>query len=184
VLAGLGVPMTVVQVLAVNLVTDGLPALALAQDPAAPGAMRRPPRPQGTLFTRFEAVTLGAVGVLIGLAATAAYLAGRELASDRAQTMAFATIAVAELAFVYSVRSRSAPAWAGPRNLFLTAGVAASAAVVLLAVYMPPLQAAFGTVALGPGELALVAILSALPAVAVEVVKHLLVRRDAQRRED
>ena len=52
VLAGLGVPMTVVQVLAVNLLTDGLPAVALSRDPASPGVMRRGPRGLGALFSR------------------------------------------------------------------------------------------------------------------------------------
>ena len=51
VLAGLGAPMTVVQVLTVNLLTDGLPAIALTRDPASPATMLRPPTPLGRLFT-------------------------------------------------------------------------------------------------------------------------------------
>ena len=70
VLAGLGVPMTVVQVLAVNLLTDGLPAVALSRDPAPADVMRRPPRRVGGLFTRQLALALALAGTAVGLAAT------------------------------------------------------------------------------------------------------------------
>ena len=100
--------MTVVQVLTVNLLTDGLPALALARDPGLAGTMRaRRSRPDA-LFERELELALVVAGVTVGLAATAAYLIGRELAPDAAQTMAFATVALAELVFVYTLRSASA----------------------------------------------------------------------------
>jgi Ca2+-transporting ATPase len=177
VLGGLGVPMTVVQVLTVNLVTDGLPAIALARDPASRGTMRRKPRPRGRLLGRDLEVALGVAGVTIGLAATAAYLAGRELAPDAAQTMAFATIALAELLFVFSVRSPRAPAWRGPRNPALVSSVLLSAAVVALLVYFTPVQDAFGTVSLGARELSLVFGFAALPTVLVEIGKAVRRRR-------
>jgi calcium-translocating P-type ATPase len=177
VLGGLGVPMTVVQVLTVNLVTDGLPAIALARDPASRGTMRRKPRPQGRLLGRDLELALGLAGVSIGLAATAAYLAGRELAPEAAQTMAFATIALAELLFVFSTRSPHAPAWRGRRNPMLVASVALSAALVALVIYVTPVQDAFGTVSLGARELALVLGLAALPTALVELAKAVRRRR-------
>jgi calcium-translocating P-type ATPase len=177
VLGGLGVPMTVVQVLTVNLVTDGLPAVALVRDPAASGTMRRRPRPQGRLLGRNLELALGLAGVSIGLAATAAYLAGRALAPEAAQTMAFATIALAELVFVFSTRSEDGPAWRGPRNPMLVASVVLSAALVALVVYFTPVQGAFGTVALGASELGLVLGLAVVPTVLVELAKALRRRR-------
>jgi P-type Ca2+ transporter type 2C len=177
VLGGLGVPMTVVQVLTVNLVTDGLPAVALARDPASRDTMRRKPRPQGRLLGRDLELALGLAGVSIGLAAAAAYLAGRALAPEAAQTMAFATIALAELLFVFSTRSPRAPAWRGPRNPVLVASVVVSAALVALVVYLTPLQGAFGTVSLGARELGLVLGLAALPTALVELAKALRRRR-------
>jgi Ca2+-transporting ATPase len=180
VLGGLGAPMTVVQVLTVNLLTDGLPAVALSRDPAAAETMRRGPRARGTFFSRPLRWALGVAGVAVGLAATAAYLVGRELAPEAAQTMAFATIALAELAFVFSIRSELAPAWRAPRNAALGASVAVSAAFLFLAVYAPPLSQPFGTEALGPAELAIVAGLALLPAALVEAVKALRRARRAR----
>jgi len=171
ILANLGVPLTIVQILVVNLLTDGLPAVALAQDPASPGLMRRPPRRSPSLFSRHEYVDLGLVGALVGLAATAAYLAGRAGAPDSAQTMAFATVALAELAIVWSIRSTLAPAWEGARNRLLIGGVLLSAAVVGAVLYVPALAKVCDTVPLGPSELAIVVALALLPTGAVELAK-------------
>ena len=171
VLAGIGVPMTVVQVLTVNLVTDGLPAIALARDPVSSGTMQRKPRPPGRLFGRELELALIAAGVTIGLAATIAYVVGRELAPDAAQTMTFATVALAELAFVFSVRSPRTAAWRGPRNRSLAASVALSTAFVMSTIYLAPFHEPFATVSLSAIELGIVLVLSLLPAGVVELAK-------------
>ena len=85
--------MTVVQVLTVNLLTDGLPAVALSRDPASELTLRSRPRGQGTLFRRPLQLALVLMGIAVGLAATAAYVIGRATEPDAAQTMAFATLA-------------------------------------------------------------------------------------------
>ena len=107
--AGLGVPMTVVQVLVVNLLTDGPPAVALAADRATEGRswMRR----GQPLLARPLVAGLLLVAGLIGVASLAAFLVVREWRPEAAQTAAFATIALAELAFVYACRSDSLPSW-------------------------------------------------------------------------
>jgi len=171
VLAGLGVPMTVVQVLTVNLLTDGLPAVALSRDPASADTMSRPPRAVGKLFSRALWIALGLAGTAVGLAATAAYLVGRERAPDAAQTMAFATVALAELAFVFSLRTLDAPPWKAPPNRALIGSVLLSAAVLLAAIYVPGLRPVFGTVALAPVELLVVVLLAFVPTLLVEAVK-------------
>ncbi len=177
VLAGIGVPMTVVQVLTINLLTDGAPAVALSRDAASAHTMERGPRRGTSLFARPLRGSLLLAGTAVGLAATAAYLLGRELAPAAAQTMAFATIALAELVYVFSIRTPMLPAWRGPRNRVLVASVVLSAAVLLLTIYLPALQGSFGTEPLGALELAAVALLAAVPAALNELVKGLRRRR-------
>jgi Ca2+-transporting ATPase len=174
--AGLGAPMTVVQVLLVNVLTDGLPAVALTRDPAAPDTMRRAPERGDRLFTSRAWGALAAIGILVGLAALAAFLVGRSDGGDGSQTMAFATVALAELALVFSMRSPIRSAWAAPRNLYLGGSVLLSAALVLVAVYVPALNGPFGTVPLGVAELGLVAALALVPFLCVEAGKTLFRR--------
>ena len=174
--AGLGAPMTVVQVLLVNVLTDGLPAVALTRDPAAPDTMRRAPERGDRLFPSRAWGALAAIGVLVGLAALAAFLVGRSDSGDEARTMAFATVAFAELVLVFSLRSPIRAAWEAPRNLYLVGSVVLSAALVLVAVYLPALNEPLGTVRLGAYELGLVALLALLPFVGVEAGKTLFRR--------
>jgi len=176
VLAGLGVPMTVVQVLLVNILTDGLPAIALTRDPAAPDTMRRPPERGDRLFPPRAWVALAVVGILVGIAALAAFLIGRSGSDEEAQTMAFATLALAELALVFSLRSPIRSAWEAPRNMYLIGSVVVSAALVLITMYVPALNESLETVALGMKELGIIAALSLVPLLCVEAGKG-LVRR-------
>jgi Ca2+-transporting ATPase len=171
VLAGLGAPMTVVQVLTVNLLTDGLPAVALASDAAVPGREQARPRGRATLFPRRLLLTLAWLGLAVGAAATAAYAAGRGLEPDAAQTMAFATIALAELALVFSLRSGDLPFYRAPRNGLLLAAVGTSLLVVGLVVYVPALHDPFATTSLGPAAAAIVLALALAPTLAAETVK-------------
>jgi Ca2+-transporting ATPase len=175
ILAGLGTPMTVVQVLLVNVLTDGLPAVALARDPASPATMRRPPDRSTRLFPRLDWLALAFVGTLVGLAALGAFLIGP--GGDAARTRAFATIAIAELVLVFCVRSRLVHAWREPRNPYLFAGVAASAAIVAMALFVPLFNDWLETVRPTASDLAVIAGLALLPALGVEVLKE-AVRRN------
>jgi P-type Ca2+ transporter type 2C len=171
--AGLGVPMTVAQVLLVNVLTDGLPAVALARDPAAADTMRRPPERGDRLFPARAWALLAGIGVLVGLAALTAFLVGRIDDGDAGRTMAFATVAFAELALVFSLRSPVHAAWEAPRNPYLVGSVILSALIVLGAVYLPVLNDPLGTVALDVSQLAVVCGLAVVPFVCVELGKAL-----------
>lgn len=173
VLAGLGAPMTVVQILTINLLTDGLPAVALARDPAAPDVMQRPPERGTHLFKHRSWAALGLAGMIVGAAALGAFLVGRAYGGGVAQTMAYATIAVSELALVFALRSPRKAAWQSGLNLYLFAGVFISMVLLVLSVYLPALQDAFGTVALGVKEASVVMALSLAPFLVVETVKAL-----------
>jgi calcium-translocating P-type ATPase len=177
IVAGIGAPMTVVQVLAVNLLTDGLPAVALSRDPVSVRAAPSQPRGHDALFPRSLQQALTLMGVAVGLTATAAYAIGREIDPDAAQTMAFATLAVAELALVFSIRSGNLPAWRARRNPLLLASVSVSFAFLVLAIYFAPLRDAFGTEALGIATAAIVGGLAVGPAALAETAKVVLRRR-------
>ena len=169
--AGLGAPMTVVQVLVINVLTDGLPAVALTRDPPSPLTMQRPPDRSGYLFPRRAWGALALIGMLVGSAALAAFLLGRSDGDGVATTMAFVTIALAELALVFSVRSPIRPAWEGPRNLYLAGGVLLSAVLVGVLLYVPSLNEPFATVSLDAAQLGVAAALAVVPFVCVEVGK-------------
>jgi calcium-translocating P-type ATPase len=172
IIAGLGVPMAVIQVLLVNLVTDGLPALALARDPAGPETMSRPPSRERALFEQRAWVGLGLIGAVIGSAALVAFLIGRTDDMTHAQTMAFATVALAELVFVFSSRSWRLPPWRLPANWWLVGGVAASTAFVFASIYWRALHEPFNTVSLSGRQLAVVLALALAPSLLTEGVKR------------
>jgi calcium-translocating P-type ATPase len=171
VLVGAGAPMSVVQVLGVNLLTDGLPALALAYDPLAPETMTRGSLPPTGLLVAGGLRRLAVVGAMVAAAAAAAYALGGGGATAEAQTMAYVTIALTELFIVYSLRSATGPAWRGPRNWRLTGAVAGSVAVVILSVYLPGANDAFGTTPLGAWAAAGVVLLALAPFAASEAWK-------------
>ena len=171
--SGLGVPLAVIQVLLVNLVTDGLPAFALAHDPASPATMRRGPRTGLRLFDGAAWLDLAAIGVLVGGAGLAAYGLGRESGHEVAQTMAYATIALSELALVFSMRSRRQAAWRLPGNAWLETSVLLSALLVVATLYVPVLRDAFRTVQLDAAHAVATAAIALVPALTVEAAKAL-----------
>ena len=171
ILAGLGPPLAVIQVLLVNLVTDGLPALALARDPASPETMTTPPRTGRELFNTRTWQALLWIGILVGAATFAAFSIGRALGGDIAETMAFATLALSELALVYGMRSYSTAAWRMPSNRWLNLSVLASAAVIAAVVFFPAANTPFATEPLSAVAVAVVVALALAPLAAVELLK-------------
>jgi len=176
---GLPFPLLPLQILWINLVTDGLPGLALAREPAEPDTMRRPPRPpQESIFAHGVAWHVGWVGLLIGgvsLGGMAwAYVGG----SDNWQTVVFTVVVLAQLGHSMAVRSETHPL-IGSRflaNPALLAAVLLTVGLQMAVVYLPGLQQIFRTHGLSAGELAACFGLALVVPVGVEVEK-LLVRR-------
>jgi Ca2+-transporting ATPase len=171
--AGVGAPLAVIQVLLVNLVTDGLPALALAGDPASSGTMTSPPRRGTRLFDRPTWLALGAIGTLVGAVTAAAFFAGRAFGGDVDQTMAFATLALSELALVFAMRSPRVAAWRLPRNAWLLWSTIGSATLVAAAIYIPALHGPLATHSLDVAQAAVAAGLALVPFVLAEAAKAL-----------
>jgi Ca2+-transporting ATPase len=176
-LLGLPVPLLPIHILWVNLVTDGLPGLALAAEPAESRVMQRPPRPpQESIFAHGlwqHALGVGLMmgGLCLGVQAWALHAdAGPR---QGAQTMVFTTITFAQMAHVLAIRSERDSLFTQglASNLPLLGAVALTVALQLAVVYVPWLQPVFHTHALSAAELALCVGLSSLVFVAVEIEK-------------
>jgi Ca2+-transporting ATPase len=176
---GKPLPLTAVQILYVNLATDGLPALALAVDPPERDLMRRPPRSRETgIFTRpvVGLILLGGIwstAVTVGLFTWT--LGSGGLAEAR--TTVFATLILIELFKAFAFRSDRRSTLEGTfRNRWLDLAVAWEVALLALVINVPFLEDAFGTTDLSAARWALV-VGAALTIVPVLEVGKLLVRR-------
>jgi Ca2+-transporting ATPase len=175
----LPVPLLPVQILWINLVTDGLPAIALGLEPVERDAMRRPPRsPAESIFARGLWQHALWVGLLMA-AVCLALLVGARVAGWPWQTMVFTTLALLQLGHALAVRSeRESFFTLGARsNPFLLVAVLGAVAVQLAIVYVPALQGLFDTQALSPLQLALILVASTAAFVAVELEKWIIRRR-------
>jgi Ca2+-transporting ATPase len=169
-LAGLPLPLLPLQILWLNLVTDTLPALALALEPADAGVMARPPRdPAATLLSRRALGRIGLYGALITAVTLAAFIWGLATADDepRAVTLAFMTLALAQIFHLGNARSGEhvVSAAAALRNPWAVGAIAVSLALQALAIYLPALARVLHTRPLGLTEWLVALGLAALPAV-------------------
>jgi Ca2+-transporting ATPase len=150
-------PLLATQILWINLVTDGAPALALGIDPTDPGLMRRPPRsPSGGVITRQMWVGIAFVGLIMAAGTLLVLDAGLpggliEGSGDlaHARTMAFTTLVFFQLFNVLNARSDEESVLRGLfRNHWLWAALAFSLVLHVIIIYVPFLQEAFDTVGL------------------------------------
>jgi Ca2+-transporting ATPase len=151
---GLPLPLTAVQILYINLATDGLPALALAVDPPEPDLMRRPPRSlRSGIFTR-SVVTLMLIGglwsALVNLGLFAWELqSGRSV--EHAMTMTFVSLVLIQFFKAYNFRSDHLSVFNRPlANRWLNFAIFWEILLVVLIVYVPWLQRPFQTFSLDP----------------------------------
>ena len=181
-LLGKPLPLSAVQILYVNLATDGLPALALAVDPPERDLMQRPPRSRSAgIFTR-PVVGLIALGGIWSTLVTVSLFASTLASGDglgEARTTVFATLILIELFKAFSFRSDRRSTLEGTfRNRWLNLAVAWEIALLTLVINVPFLEHAFGTTDLSPGRWALI-VGAALTIMPVLELGKLLVRRSS-----
>ena len=154
-------PLLATQILFINLITDGLPALALGVDDPSPGLMGCPPRPSHErVITPRMWRGIGFVGAIMAvgtlLVLDASLPAGLIDGTGNlayAQTMAFTTLIFFQLFNVFNARSDERSAFAGlSSNRWLLAAIVFSLAMQVAVVYAPFMQSAFGTVAIDAGD--------------------------------
>jgi Ca2+-transporting ATPase len=183
-LLGLGeVPLTPLQILWMNLVTDGLPALALALEPAEAGVMKRPPySPRESIFARGLGAYMLRIGVVFSILTIVlmVWAHGEAQTSGdpgRWKTMVFTTLCLAQMGHALAVRSDTRlTVQLNPfSNPYLLAAVSLTTILQLLLIYVPPLRGFFGTHWLNGTELAICIGFSSLMFVWVEMEK--LVKR-------
>jgi len=154
-LLGMPLPLLPLQILWMNLVTDGLPALALGVEPAEEDVMRRPPQAAtASIFGRGMVpfiVVLGSVASLVSLGVGLfAFRAG----DSHWQTLLFTTLIFSSTALAVGVRSEKEPFWKRPlSNPALLGALALTVALQLAAVYVPFLQRILRTTSLPPRDL-------------------------------
>jgi P-type Ca2+ transporter type 2C len=148
-LAGLPLPLTAVQILYVNLATDGLPALALAVDPPERGLMRRPPRdPRTGIFTRPVVMLMLVGGVWSTLVNLGLFVwalnSGRSV--PEAMTMTFVSLVLIQFFKAYNFRSDRLSVLNQPfANKWLNLAIFWELVMLGLIVYVPILETTFGT---------------------------------------
>ncbi len=179
-IAGAPLPLTAVQLLMLNLITDGAPALALGLEKGDPDIMKQPPRPVGEPVINRQ-MTWGILiqSAAMAIATLAAFALGLRKSVEVAQTMAFVTLSFSELLRAYTARSERYSLWAiGPfSNKYMQWAVALSLSLLLAIVYVPFLRLVFGTVPLGKQDWMTMAPFILLPAFAAEINKWFLRRR-------
>ena len=176
-------PLTALQILWLNLITDGAPALALATEKGDPDIMDQPPRPaKEPIINRFMRNGITIQTVAITTVTLAAYLMGLRLYPNQpefAMTMAFVTLSLSELLRAFTARSERYPILKIGvfTNRYMNLAVLSSFILILLVVYVPFLQPIFNTVPLGWTQWQLIIPLLILPSLAAEAYKYILTWR-------
>ena len=176
---GLGLPLVPLQILWINLVTDGLPGLALTQEPAEPDTMKRPPRdPQEKIFGRGMGIDVLWIGALMGIVSLLVGLWASNFDHESAwQTMIFTTLTMAQMGNALAIRSTSQTLWEVGifSNKALLGSVVLTFGLQMAVVYLPFLQRIFKTEALSLLEMGISLGASLIVLLVIDMVK--VVRR-------
>jgi Ca2+-transporting ATPase len=180
-LVGMPLPLLPLQILWINLATDGLPGIALAQEPAERGVMKRPPfHPQESIFSRglgLEIIWIGSLVAVVSLGV--GFWSWQMDPAGPWQTMIFTTLVLAQMGNVLAIRSNRESLfqiglWS---NKFLLGAILLSIVLQLIIVYVPLFQGIFATEPLSGLDLLICLLAGVVVFVVVEIYKWILRRR-------
>lgn len=175
-------PLLPIQILWVNLVTDGLPAMALGVDNADKDIMLRKPRsPKESVFARGLAAKILIRGTLLGLGSLVVFTIGMLLPDgniELARTMAFCTLVFSQLFHVLDCKSETKGIFEVGifSNLYLVGAIALSTTMQLSAVYLPVLQPIFKTVPLSAANWSLILAVAGGPSVLIGLYRSVMLK--------
>ncbi len=179
-LFGWPIPLTAIQLLWLNLVTDGAPALALGTEPGDPDIMDRPPRPTNEpIINKYMQIgilvqTIAITAVTLGAFAIGQFTGDGHI--EFAETMAFVTLSISELFRAFTARSEYYPVLKIGlfKNKLMNWAVLGSLVLIFAVIYVPFLQPIFNTAPLGLAQWAEILPLVLVPSVAAELTKTFL----------
>ena len=180
IMVNMPLPLLTLQILMINLLTDGVPAMGLSMEPHEKDIMKRKPRnPKGNPITTPMFIMIVIFGVIMGIGTLYlfnAHLQGGDILHVKeAQTVAFTTLVLFEMFAVMGSRSLYPFKGLNPfTNLWLMAGVIFSIGMQLIVVYWPPLQSVFGTVALSWNDWEGILLVSFLGFAVMELGKYFI----------
>jgi Ca2+-transporting ATPase len=177
---GMPLPLLPLQILWMNLVTDGLPALALGVEPAEQDVMERPPNPSSTRIFDRPLITgilwLGVIMAIVSLGVGYLYWSQGKASW---QTMVFTTLVLSQVAMAVGTRGERVPLWRLGlfKNRSMVGAVILTVVLQLVVIYLPFMQNLFGTQPLTVTDLVIALILSLVALVMAEIVKGIRYRR-------
>ncbi|WP_240375243.1 calcium-translocating P-type ATPase, SERCA-type [Bacillus piscicola] len=172
VILGLPLPLVAIQILWINLITDGLPAMALGLDQPEEDVMKRPPRSASeSIFARGMGWKIISRGFIIGVVTLIGFVTALYEQPDdfvRAQTIAFSILVLAQLIHVFDCRTDRTIFDRNPlENKYLIGAVLSSLLLLLLVIYTPALQPVFHTTSLTAVEWLFITALASIPTFAL-----------------
>jgi len=181
---GLPIPLLPIHILWINLVTDGLPGLALAAEPSEKGIMERPPRhPKESIFANGLGVHIIWVGLLMGAASLVTQAWSLKTGHAHWQTMVFTVLCLSQMGHVLAIRSEQESIFTQGffSNKPLVGAFLLTFVLQMATIYVPFLNPIFKTEPLTFNELLFTLVLSSVVFIAVEIEKFVKRRRISQR---